>query len=159
MRQSCRKGHAKVTAAALSQDSRLTRAKGSLTKNKDSARKTKRPDAAFSQTQFYTQPRPTHVKTTLESGGKYVRIELFALFCVISKTLEACATMGLLERPLGARSSRSCPPRRISNAQRHMRVHCPNARPPSLVRGWRGPGSRAMAAPAALVFLQLPQLH
>ena len=79
MRQSCQKGHAKVTAAALSQDSRLTRAKGSLTKNKDSARKMKRPDAAFSQTQFYTQPRPTHVKTALESGGKYVHIELFAM--------------------------------------------------------------------------------
>jgi hypothetical protein len=96
MRQSCQKGYAKVTAAALSQDSRLTRAKGSLTKNKDSARKTKRPDAAFSQTQFYTQPRPTHVKTALESGGKYVHIELFALFCAISKTPEACATLGLL---------------------------------------------------------------
>ena len=92
MRQSCQKGHAKVTAAALSQDLRLTRAKGSLTKNKDSARKTKRPDAAFSQRQFYTQPRPTHVKTALESGGKYVHIELFALFCAISKTPEACAT-------------------------------------------------------------------
>jgi hypothetical protein len=81
MRQSCQKGHAKVTAAALSQDSRLTRAKGSLTTNKDSARKTKRPDAAFSQTTYYTQPRLEHRKQ-LKLGETYC-------LCVCAKSVLA----------------------------------------------------------------------